>query len=51
MRQGLGGGNGKGGDIRIDGSGLKEGVMRRVGNRSLKKKWVSALIIKWGEFN
>ena len=28
---------GKGGDIRIDGSGLKEGVMRRVGNRSLKK--------------
>ena len=25
MRRGLGGGNGKGGDIRIDGSGLKEG--------------------------
>ena len=32
MRRGLSakdGGKGKGGDIRIDGSGLKEGVMRR----------------------
>ena len=42
---------GKGETSKIDSSGLKEGVVRRVGNKSLKKKWVSALIIKWGEFN
>ena len=33
---------GKGETSKIDGSGLKEGVVRRVGNKSLKKKWVSA---------